>query len=320
MGIIMFLSRKKETAPSPGPVKPELDLYPILHVSESLRDYQHRLALNEVSSLGELQEIQTAFDTVMAENEELKEKLDSLHDIFQSVGEVSARFHDVKTDIADSVANAQKQVAGLKDNSMQVQNDFIEIHSTFTDFQASIQKIKECMSQIIAIANQTNMLALNASIEAARAGEQGKGFAVVAQEVKNLASEIKNLVSAVDSSIGDVEAGTEKLSSSIAASQDSIGKSIVQMDSAHEVFDQIAAAAGGADSVQQQISETIEVSESKLRDVSCFFAEAEEQLTAVSGHIRKANALGTTKSSMFEDMDNMLSQIPPITAELEGKA
>ena len=56
------------------------------------------------------------------------------------------------------------------------QEHFDEIQRTFEDFQASVQKIKQCMGQIISIANQTNMLALNASIEAARAGEQGKGL------------------------------------------------------------------------------------------------------------------------------------------------
>lgn len=74
-----------------------------------------------------------------------------------------------------------------------MQDSFLEIQSTFTDFQTSVQKIKECMNQIISIANQTNMLALNASIEAARAGEQGKGFAVVAEEVKILQVQSKTL-------------------------------------------------------------------------------------------------------------------------------
>lgn len=311
----MFLSKKNEEVLQTE----KLNLHPIIHVSDSLRDYQKQLVQNEVSSLNELQAVQTAFQAVLEENALLKEKLDSFHDIFQSVGSASDQFADVKKNIADSVGLAQQQVGGLKDSSKEVQEHFIEIQSTFSDFEASVQKIKDCMTQIISIANQTNMLALNASIEAARAGEQGKGFAVVAEEVKNLANEIKGLVSTVDISINDVEQGTVKMNSSISTSQNALNQSMENVDSTYEVFDQITAAAGGAETVQLQIVEALDASEQKLAEVNQSFDQTEHQYQTVFEHIERANDLGTTKSSMFEDMDNMLSQIAPIAKELEQK-
>lgn len=173
------------------------------------------------------------------------------------------------------------------------------------------------MAQIISIANQTNMLALNASIEAARAGEQGKGFAVVAEEVKNLASEIKSLVSTVDISIGDVEQGTANLNTSISTSQDALNQSMENVDSTYEVFDQITTAAGGADTVHQQITTAMSAAEQKLDEVSQSFSLEGRQFDAVMEHINHANDLGTTKSSLFEDMTNLLTQIAPLTEELE---
>ena len=191
------------------------------------------------------------------------------------------------------------------------------MQNTFSDFHVSVQKIKDCMAQIISIANQTNMLALNASIEAARAGEQGKGFAVVAEEVKNLASEIKSLVSTVDISIGDVEQGTANLNTSISTSQDALNQSMENVDSTYEVFDQITTAAGGADTVHQQITTAMSAAEQKLDEVSQSFSLEERQFDAVMEHINHANDLGTTKSSLFEDMTNLLTQIAPLTEELE---
>lgn len=314
----MFFSKKNESVEAAVQREP-LDLHPIVHVADSLKDYQKQLAINEVSSLNELQEVQTAFCEVLEENAALKEKLDSFHDMFASVGEVSSQFAGVQQKISDSVDQAQRQVGGLKDSSSQVQEHFVEIENTFSDFQVSVQKIKDCMTQIISIANQTNMLALNASIEAARAGEQGKGFAVVADEVKNLANEIKTLVSTVDVSINDVEMDTEKLNASINSSKEALSQSIENVENTYEVFDQITEAAGGAGTVQDEIFNALEESKQRLSEVSSSFDVTEEQLQNVFTHIGKANELGTTKSSMFEDMDNMLSQIAPIAKELEKK-
>ena len=71
---------------------------------------------------------------------------------------------------------------------------------------------------------------------------------------KIFASEIKSLVSTVDISIGDVEQGTANLNTSISTSQDALNQSMENVDSTYEVFDQITTAAGGADTVHQQIT------------------------------------------------------------------
>lgn len=296
-----------------------LDMHPVIHVADSIIEYQKQLAEREVESLDEMADIQKAFVLATKENERLKDQVQELSSVFADVGQIATSFDGVKNGIVDSVGEAQQKVDELKNSSKEVSRSFGEIKSTFAGVQMSVQQIKDCMQQIIAIANQTNMLALNASIEAARAGEQGRGFAVVASEVKNLAEEIKTLVSTVDGSISEVERGTTQLNNNIEESQSVFGKNVEDADAAYGVFEQIIKAADAAKEVQEEIGEVTQSSEKRLSDVKDCFDDQEQQLQKVLAHIERANDLGTTKSSMFEDMNNLVSQLAPIAKDIQNK-
>ena len=296
-----------------------LDMHPVIHVADSIIEYQKQLAEREVESLDEMADIQKAFVLATKENERLKDQVQELSSVFADVGQIATSFDGVKNEIVDSVGEAQKKVDELKNSSKEVSRSFDEIKSAFAGVQVSVQQIKDCMQQIIAIANQTNILALNASIEAARAGEQGRGFAVVANEVKNLAEEIKTLVSTVDGSISEVERGTTQLNNNIEESQSVFGKNVEDADAAYGVFEQIIKVADAAKEVQEEIGEVTQSSEKRLSDVKDCFDDQEQQLQKVLAHIERANDLGTTKSSMFEDMNNLVSQLAPIAKDIQNK-
>ena len=276
-------------------------LYPVLYVTGCLKDYEKELAKKEVQSLSELSMIGNSFAGVMQEADQFQTQL-------QDFGE----FAQVREDIAQTVSGAQNMVEELKNTSMQVQESYSTMESTFEQLQLAVKDIQRCMGKIVSIADETNILALNASIEAARAGEQGKGFSVVAQKVRDLAREIKELTDDVDKGVSHVEDGTIRLNESIAASQQALGQGFDIVNNTSKSFEQITEAAEGASAVQSEITGVIEDSQKRLQVICQFFDGIKLRYQQVIKHIQHANSLGTTKSAMFEDIDNMLSQIEPI--------
>ncbi len=291
------------------------DLYPVLYVMDSLKQYHTDLVNKEVASLQELSLVGSSFNDVLGDAAHFQERLEDMGQNFLSVNEASEQFVTVRNDIAESVGQAQNEVEVLKNSSLEVETHFGEMGSTFEALQESVEQIKQRMSRIVSIADQTNILAINASIEAARAGEKGKGFAVVAVEVKKLADEIKDLAAEVDSGIKDVEQGTDKLSESIDTSRQALSNSLDKVQETYEMFDKITQAAEGATSVQAQISGVIGQSRSALESLCGFFDKIRGQYQEVVKHISRASSLGTTKSAMFEDIDNLMAQVGPIVKE-----
>ncbi len=301
----------------PEKIREEKSLYPIVHVAGSLKDYQKELVKKEVASLWELSMVKSTFDGVLQEADHFQSKLQELGTSFANINETAEQFAQVRSEIGETVTGAQNEMVQLGQISIQVQKSYEEMTETFVQLQNAINGIQQCMGKIVSIADQTNILAINASIEAARAGTAGRGFAVVAAQVKELAREIKVLAGEVDGGVSEVETRAGELNRTIETSQATLNQGVDIVAETGECFQQITSAAEGAVGVQTEIAGVIQTSQSELQAICRFFDQIKERHQEVVCHIETASRLGTTKSAMFEDMDNMISQIPHLVRDYE---
>lgn len=309
--------------PKKGPKKTgqawhtEKSLYPVLHIIRCLDDYKKDLINKEVQSLFELSMVNSSFVDVLKKADQFNTRLQNFGVSFSNINHAAGQFSQVKDAISQTVAETRDKVEELKDTSIQVEQTYSAMEQTFQQLQNAVSSIQRCMEKIVSIADETNILAINAAIEAARAGEEGKGFAVVAAKVRELAEEIKDLASEVDSGINEVENDANQLNDSISVSEQALGRNIDTVNSTYDSFYKITEAAGSATAVQTEISGVIDSSQNELQVVCQFFDEIKDQYQEVIKHINRARSLGTTKSAMFEDIDNMMSQIPLIIHDPE---
>ena len=238
-----------------------------------------------------------------------------MHDTLTAMEQMNMAVLDISKNAGDAAANSdnmrntatdgQNIVEQVVSSISQVQKNSMDLRADMEKLSDEAQSINRIMTVISDIADQTNLLALNAAIEAARAGEAGRGFAVVADEVRKLAEKTMSATTEVGAAIENIQQSTrrnmEHVDRAVTSIEEVTGLAHTSGDRLRDIVEittlstdmvrAIATASEQQSASTAQINETVEAVDNTLKDVAMTIADANNAAKQLNGQMSEIRQL-----------------------------
>lgn len=167
------------------------------------------------------------------------DNVNNINMMLKQTGDEADGLSDAADDMLGTGREVDNSLKNLYNSNEEVLDAIERIRKQTSEKDISVDKIKEAVNLIASIAEETNLLSLNASIEAARAGESGKGFAVVAVEISKLAEQSNAASADIEKMIMDLGKNSERTVETMEMVQDAINRQSDDMNNTRKIFEKV---------------------------------------------------------------------------------
>ncbi len=256
--------------------------------------------------------VRDARDGTCAQTERTGETATAMEEMNATVLEVARHAQEAAADADEAKSRAEKGASIVTEVVSSIDEVAVhaeELKTSMEELDTRAESIGKVLGVIEDIADQTNLLALNAAIEAARAGEAGRGFAVVADEVRKLAEKTMQATNEVHAAITGIQDGARKNVKATEVAVNSVAKSIEMASQSGEALTSIVAVAEAtadrvrsiATAAEQQSAASEEINQATM-DVNTVCGETELRMIDASDAIVRLAQLAETLSGVIRKM------------------
>lgn len=285
----------------------------------SLREGAEQTVLSASEVTGSTQELATKAENQLQSIEETKR---AIEEISLGVGRIAESANDM-ADTVSSVATQAKSgnlVIDQATNQMSVIKD--RVHDSNEQLQRLLtqsREIAQIVTAISEIANQTNLLSLNASIEAARAGEHGRGFNVVAMEIRKLAEQSGQSAENISRIIKSVQNNVEQTAEVIYKSEQEVLQGSTLMSDVNSTFHAISSAMDNINSQVQETSASTEELSASIEEINATMDELAKLSEISSASAQNVAAATEEQLATMDEITNQSRLLDQATQEVQSQ-